>query len=111
MESEVLYESSMGKPLKMAEGKPKVSLVPRSAIEQLARVYEYGLQKYHRNSWREFTLEQALATFQDAAGRHLLAYNDGEEIDPESGLPHLAQAAWNMLTLLYYLEKENIGRD
>jgi len=107
MENEVLYESSQGKPLKMAEGKPKVSLVPYEAIAQLAEVYEYGVRKYHRDSWREFTLEQALDFLPDAGMRHVLKHNSGEYRDPESGLPHLAHAAWNCLTLIYYLEQGN----
>jgi hypothetical protein len=37
-----------------------------------------------------------------AAMRHLWAFWKGEEIDPESGLPHLAHAAWNIFTLLNY---------
>lgn len=94
-----LFTDVQGVPLKMEENKPKLSLVPREGIEALARVYEYGLKKYERDSWRKFTPEQVKDCLPDAALRHLMAYCDGERIDPESGLPHLVQAAWNCLTL------------
>jgi hypothetical protein len=92
-------------PLKMAESKSRLSLVPRFVIEELARVYEYGAEKYHVGSWKHFTREQAQACLPDAAMRHLVAYCDGETLDPESSLNHLAQCAWNCLTLMYH-EKE-----
>lgn len=99
MEDQVMFSDQMGIPLKMQENKPRVSLVPREAIEGLARVYEYGLTKYSRNSWRNFTTEQAVDCLADAAMRHQLAYQDGEEYDHGSHLHHLLSAAWNLLTL------------
>lgn len=97
-----MFTTAEGVLLKMQEHKPPVSLVPRFAIEGLAEVYEYGVKKYQRDSWRQFTPDQAKACLPDAAMRHLLAYNDGEFTDKESGLPHLLQCAWNCLTLYYF---------
>ncbi len=94
-----MFTGPDGQPLKMQENKPRLSLVPRQGIEALARVYEVGAQKYGVNSWRSFTPEQVKACLPDAALRHLLAYCDGEEIDAETGLNHLVQVAWNVLTL------------
>ncbi len=37
-----------------------------------------------------------------AAQRHLNAFWAGEDMDPESGLPHLAHAMWCCATLLDY---------
>ncbi len=97
---QAMFADVSGKPLKMAENKPRLSLVPYEVKSALASVYAYGAQKYHRDSWRSITAEQAKAFMADAAERHLSLHNSGEIIDPESGLPHLAQAAWNCLTLL-----------
>ena len=94
-----MFTSDSGVPLKMAELKPRLSLVPRKLIENMAKVYEYGMVKYSRDSWRKFTPEQVNECLPDAAFRHLLAYLDGEEIDPESGLHHLDQCAWNCQTI------------
>ena len=98
----VMFFTPEGVPLKMAESKPRLSLVPRFVMEELARVYEYGAEKYQVGSWKHFTWEQAQACLPDAAMRHLVAYCDGETHDPESRLNHLAQCAWNCLTLAYH---------
>lgn len=94
-----MFSDPAGTPLKMQENKPKVSLVPRQLIENMARVYEYGLKKYERDSWRKFTPEQVKECLYDSALRHLLAFLDGENTDPESGLHHLDQCAWNCQTI------------
>ena len=41
----------------------------------------------------------------DALCRHLLAFWAGEDIDPESGLPHMAHAGWHCLTLLAFMQR------
>ena len=72
---------------KKQEGKPELGLVYKSTLEAIARVRRFGINK-HGNSedWRT-TTEFA---HQDAMLRHLMAYIDGEELDPESGEPHLS---------------------
>jgi hypothetical protein len=94
-----MFSTDNGTPLKMQEHKLQLTLVPKEAIECLAKVYEYGLHKYERDSWRKFTPEQAKNCLPDSALRHLLEYCNGQETDSDSGLPHLVQAAWNCLTL------------
>jgi hypothetical protein len=42
--------------------------------------------------------------------RHLLAFWRGEEMDPESGLPHLAHAICNII-FLYEYQTRSIGKD
>ena len=37
-----------------------------------------------------------------AMQRHLLAYQDGEKIDPESGLSHLYHASFGLMVLDYF---------
>jgi hypothetical protein len=101
-----MFADETGAPLKMQENKPRVSLVPREAIEGLARVYEYGLTKYSRDSWRNFTPEQARDCLADAGMRHQLRFNSGETYDKESGLHHLLSAAWNLITT-YIILKES----
>lgn len=96
---QAMFHSGDGIPLKMAEHKPRMSLVPYEAKAGLAAVYEYGLTKYERDSWRKLTPEQAKECLPDAAERHLAEYNRGNLTDAESGLPHLLQVAWNCITL------------
>lgn len=108
MEAQVMYTSDDGQALKMAEQKPRLSLVPRFVMEELALVYAYGADKYAPGSWQRFTYAQAAGCLPDAALRHLMAYCDGEVIDPESGLPHLVQCAWNCLTLDYHAKRAGL---
>ena len=94
------------KPIKCEEGKPMLHLVPTLWTRVLARIFEYGLEKYYRESWKKFTLEKANEDLIPAAMRHIDAYRDGEYLDPETNQPHLGQAAWNCLIVMWHYEKE-----
>jgi hypothetical protein len=91
-------------PLKFDEGKLDLALVECWVEEELCKVYTIGLKKYHKGSWKKFDLEQARELVSPAK-RHLNAYRKGEYYDPETGLPHLVQAAWNLLTIHYHETK------
>lgn len=81
-------------------GKPRWSLLPWRALAQVVDVLEYGAQKYAVGNWK--AVPDAEARYFDAAMRHLIARAQGERLDPESGLPHLAHACANMLFLLWF---------
>lgn len=49
----------------------------------------FGADKYGRNNWRKGLHYSRLI---DAAMRHILAFADGEDSDPETGLSHAAHA-------------------
>jgi hypothetical protein len=49
-----------------------------------------GMLKYGRTNWREAGVRASI--YYDAARRHLDAWFEGEDEDPDSGLPHLAHA-------------------
>ena len=82
--------------IKHDTGKPPISLLHRSFVEGTAQVMAYGAQKYGRFN---FCKGMNYTRLSDAAMRHLIAWVDGEDLDPESGLPHLfhAAASINML--------------
>lgn len=69
------------------QGKPPLSMIPRSALEAEARVMAYGAEKYGRDNWRGGFKWSRLI---DATMRHIVAFADGEDNDPETGLSHLA---------------------
>ena len=75
--------------LKFDGGKAPLSLLDAYALEQTAQVLAFGAQKYAAHNWRGGIASSRLT---DAALRHMWAYVDGEDLDPESGLPHLAHA-------------------
>lgn len=49
-----------------------------------------GALNYGRNNWREIPIRAS--EYVSAAKRHIDAFFEGEEVDPDSGLDHLAHA-------------------
>jgi hypothetical protein len=85
--------------LKYDEDKPPMNLLSREALEQTAKVMAFGKEKYDAHNWRKgFAWSRPLS----AAMRHIMAFNDGEDKDPESGLSHLAHAACCIMFLLEF---------
>lgn len=80
-------------------GKPKLTLVPRRIIFDIAQIREYGNNKYPEggiDNWKQVEPER----YRDAAFRHFLAYlDDPYGVDSESGLPHLWHLACNIAFL------------
>ena len=75
--------------VKFDAAKPRMDLLSTPALEGLALVLTYGAAKYEAHNWRK-GLDWSRLTA--AALRHLLAFQGGEDIDPESGLPHVDHA-------------------
>lgn len=71
------------------------------ALLQVAEVGTFGAKKYARGNWLK--VENGVERYSDALWRHLLQHG----VDPESGIDHLAHAAWNILALITLLHKEN----
>lgn len=82
--------------LKYDGEKPKHGLVSTKFLDGLARVLTFGAKKYAAHNWRKGFDSSRLY---DSIQRHLTAWNDGEDIDPESGLPHLSHAACGLMFL------------
>ena len=87
----------MNQDAKADSGKAKLTLVPRKMIFDIARIREYGVEKYHDpDNWKKVEPER----YRDAAFRHLCAYlDDPSGVDEESGLPHLWHLACNIAFL------------
>ena len=89
-------------------GKPDYSLIPFCTLEAEARVWEYGKRKYAAWNWAKgMNWSVPLACLY----RHMAAWQRGEELDPESGLPHLAHAMCNLRMLTLYSETYPEGDD
>lgn len=95
------------KGIKHDQGKPPIDLVPKELIEEVSKVLGFGATKYARFNWLN---GMDWSRVYAAAMRHLLAWNSGEDIDPESNLPHLAHAGCCIAFLLTYQER-NLGTD
>lgn len=85
--------------LKYDYGKPSLELIDTEAEIELAKVLDYGARKYSPHNWRKGI--QWSRTI-GAALRHLRAFNDGEDLDPETGLSHIAHAMCNCMFLLFF---------
>lgn len=85
------------------DSKPPVSLVSGHALLGIASVMGYGALKYTRHNYR---LGMQWTRLVDAAMRHLIAFNEGEDDDPESGLPHLAHAGASVCMLMDLVGRE-----
>lgn len=79
-------------------------LIPFLALDTLAKVYGMGAAKYDDNNWRK---GYNWSLCYDAMQRHLLAFWSGEELDPESQLPHLGHAMWHCAALLEFSQSGN----
>ena len=82
---------------KADKGKLELSLINPQLVKAVAEVRMYGTEKYgDSENWRKVEPKR----YVDALYRHLLAYIEGNEVDEESGLSHLAHMACNISFLL-----------
>tara|TARA_B000000557_G_C20654989_1_gene392141 strand:- start:227 stop:661 length:435 start_codon:yes stop_codon:yes gene_type:complete len=87
--------------IKYDSEKPKMNLLPPKAIVEVAKVLTFGAQKYDAENWRK--LDDLQNRYTAGALRHIFAHMDGEKLDPETGLSHMAHA---LCCLLFKLEIE-----
>ena len=87
--------------IKYDSEKPKMNLLPPKAIVEISKVLTFGAAKYDAENWRK--LDDLQNRYTAGALRHIFAHMDGEELDPETNLSHLAHA---MCCLLFKLEIE-----
>lgn len=85
----------------------RFDLMPFDALEEVARVYGKGAEKYEDDNWlRGYRWRLSLG----ALLRHVARFMVGEDRDPETGCMHLAHAAWHCLTLITFY-KRGLGKD
>ena len=83
------------------------ALIPWEAMDEVARVYNEGANKYAAHNWRRgYEWSKSFS----AACRHLFAFWRGEDRDPELGTLHLANATFHLLGLITFsLNREKYG--
>jgi hypothetical protein len=79
--------------------KPPFALLPWVSLRVVALVMKAGAEKYAPHDWRRGA---SWSMYWSAILRHLTAWYEGEDLDPESGLSHLAHACASILILLHY---------
>ena len=78
--------------------KAPMHLIPPYALEQTAWVHKFGAERYEAYNWRKTGV--CASTYVSAIMRHLNAWRDGEDLDPESGISHIAHIASSCNILL-----------
>jgi hypothetical protein len=92
-------ENSMSseKGIKFDSGKVDRTIVPYDSVVEIAKALHFGAKKYSRNNYKQGMEYLRLLA---AADRHLGALTKREDIDPESGLHHLAHAGACIVMML-----------
>lgn len=85
--------------------KPQLNLIPASAMILESSVMQLGAAKYGPFNWRENGVKASI--YVAACLRHLLAWQDGQNEDPESGKTHLAHAR---ACLGILIDAESLGK-
>lgn len=86
---------------KFDQDKPAVDLICPEYILGTAEVLTFGAKKYGRKNYLESVGDaDYYGRLYSAVQRHLLAYHAGEELDPESGIPHLFHASAGLAMLI-----------
>ena len=91
----------MAEGIKYDSAKPRMNLLPPKAIIEVSKVLTFGAEKYDAENWRK--LDDLQNRYTAGALRHIFAHMDGEQLDPETNLSHLAHA---LCCLLFKLEIE-----
>ena len=84
-------------------GKLQYGLLPPQALKATVDVLTFGAQKYEPDNWKH--VPDSKRRYFDAAQRHLWAWKEGEQLDPESGKHHIAHA---LCCLMFLIEHDTI---
>lgn len=85
------------------DNKAPLEFLRMDGIEEMCRVFKFGAKKYAKNNYLKGMESERLTS---AALRHILAYQSGEKLDPESGRSHLGHA---MACLAMHFSMESVG--
>lgn len=77
--------------------KPPLSCVPMNVVLEIGAGMLEGSCKYGRHNYREAGVRSSI--YFDATMRHLIAWWEGEDIDPDSGLSHITKALASLVVL------------
>ena len=81
-----------------ATTKLPLHLIPMITQAYLAIGHFNGLGKYGRDNWRASGVLASI--YVSAALRHINSWNEGEELDPDDGVPHLMGAITSLSILI-----------
>lgn len=80
------------------QGKTSWELLDFKSLEPMVEVLMFGAEKYSPNNWKK---GQHTSELIGSLMRHIVSYQQGEDIDSESGKKHLGHAMCNIMFLIY----------
>lgn len=83
-----------------ASNDERYDLIPAEPLRLLAKLYGRGSKKYEARNWErgyDFGLSFA------ALNRHLWQWWSGEDLDPETGVPHTVAVMWHAAALTEFM--------
>ena len=89
--------------VKFDQDKPRMDLLDPSFTEGVAQVLTFGAKKYAADNWRGGIAYTRLIS---SIHRHLAAIQKGEDIDVESGLPHVYHIGCNCQFLGWMMQNK-----
>jgi len=81
--------------------KLQYGLLPPLALKATVEILTFGAEKYEPDNWKH--VPDSKRRYFDAMQRHLWAWKEGEQNDPETGKNHLAHA---MCCLMFLYEHD-----
>jgi len=85
----------------------RFDLIPQEAIWMLAEAYGRGAEKYDDRNWeRGYNWSLSFGALQ----RHLWQFWNGEDIDEETGTPHIVSVLWHASALATFQARDK-GND
>lgn len=88
-------------------GKTRMDLLPPELMSSVAEILTFGAGKYGDRNWEK---GMAWSRPYGAVLRHLFAFWSGEDLDKETGKPHLWHAATNIAFLIAY-QSRSVGKN
>jgi len=104
-----LYDETKETRTKSATGgekgvkKERFDLIPVEALQEVARVYGFGAEKYAAHNWRRgYEWSKSYA----AMMRHANQFWQGEDKDEETGCSHLASVIFHAMALMVFVDEQ-----
>ena len=85
--------------------KVPMSTIPAPVLMEVGLAMMEGARKYGRHNYR--TVGVRASVYYDACLRHLTAWWEGEDIDPDSGLSHLVKAIACLVVIRDSMQRGN----
>ena len=86
-------------------GKVPTSVLSAIVKQEIGLAMLEGARKYGRHNYRIAGVRASI--YYDACGRHLDAWWEGEDVDPDSGLNHITKAIAGLFVLRDSMIREN----